>query len=516
MNQPDRVEEHFKTDGLFIVALNIEIDRFVESGHFVVGDGVADNVPSLSKNYRADIVQTIQKNFDAIHQYTANFNLRAYLKALPEEVTSTLASVDEIPHDLILLKTKCLTLHHAKNTIRMIREGLALLDASVLEKAEEIQQSKLDAFIKKMLEEERSMDFAPFNLEQMKMFSTQLQAYYAKPEHWNERCNLDQLISGQLPAQRKHGTRDLSTVERIRLLFKNSRDGRNVIPAWDGKIPSALKELRDKYWAVAQTRHECEEASKRLNVLRSLPDGEKGVAPSTPVWMQSATRAFSGTSSARLSLRPTVRPDRKATSAIPLLDQYFSSNQWEGMEAEDPGIQNYSTSYQNTLAEDFDRISGAPTEAYVSAMTKNAQLAKQQLNPFGLTTGEASAAGMNCLIHSMLAGVGITDNDNISLAQKFRTLLVARLREKDERLGETEFLNSFGSHPANLIDLINEYFPDADVGVRIYTPLPGGGLLFNNPDSVGGTGGQSRKNTIAVMWVGNHYEPIQTIGSDAI
>jgi hypothetical protein len=488
-----------------IQRLNEEINRFIESGNFIVGDSETNNIASLDGSYRSDLVNQLRNHYGPKPGYSANFDLRAYLEALPKEVASTLAPIEEVHQDLILLRSRVFNLCQAEYAFRMSRQRLGDVDASVLEQAQDIMNSELESFTEKLFTNESPMDFAPFTLKQMKAFSANLKDYYQKPDHWNDRFNLNQFVSRQLSARSTSGDTALQR-----------RDGKNDSPAWNGEFPSALVKLRDKYWAVAQTRHECEEARRRLRDLPSLPDGGKDKAPSTPVLMQSATHAFSSTSSARLSLRLTVRPDRKATAAIPLLDQYFSSNQWEGMEAEDPGIQNYSTSYGNTLAEDFDPISGAPTEAYVSAMTKNAQLAKQQLKLFGLTTGEASAAGMNCLIHSMLAGVGITDNDTIGLAQEFRTLLIARLREKNERLGEAEFLNSFGSHPANLIDLINEYFPEADVGVRIYTPLPGGGLLFNNPESVGGTGGWSRKNEIAVMWVGNHYEPIQTIGPDAI
>lgn len=255
----------------------------------------------------------------------------------------------------------------------------------------------------------------------------------------------------------------------------------------ESKVPDTLLKLREKIRTTVQ----CEQvyASALGGRLGSI-----GKQPSLP------TGEFH------------IDPD--ACAAIEVLDKAFSGNQLE--DVRDPSSELAKTRQRDNygaFSADFDAKTGEPTDEYVTQMTAYADLARQRLASLGLQTGHASGAGNNCMIHSILDAMGIQGEANITLAAELRQDLIERLAAHDEPLQLYEYLDSFGTHPAHLIDIINTRFPDANIGMRIYMPLPNGGLHFVNPDAYGGTERVQRQNTVAIMWVGNHYEPIKVIRS---
>lgn len=156
-----------------------------------------------------------------------------------------------------------------------------------------------------------------------------------------------------------------------------------------------------------------------------------------------------------------------------------------------------------------DEFKGGVGSGHDRSMAAHVAGARATLAAAGLTTRPASGLGANCLIHSILDQVGISGRSGTLMAAEIRTELVKRLREREGiALAPAEHLESFGPHVAHLVDIINDRLPRADLAVRIYAPTEDGGLVTANGEEEGGSNGRKRSNAVAVMWVGQHYEPI--------
>lgn len=482
--------------------LNQEIENFMKSGTF---NGLAGATPSLDEEQRTGLVKSMREFYSASPHVLKRFDLRAYLDSLAAKVPGMNLSDDQpLPEDLIRLRTKIIELQQAEKALSLNYSNLRKADISIFEQAADIQEKGLNALLQNLDDPAVSQAFSPLDREQVHTLKKELDEFYAAPDNWNERFDLGQHIAGLLgtdPGDAQQTPRKLSKNK-----FKSSTAHTAAAPKRKGDIPAALLALRDRIWAVAQARHEYAITAQRLKNLRTQSFVMTQTQRTDSIAKPSGPHAKDFSRSLSIS---NIAFDPRAIAAVPVLDDYLPSEPLEPVSAEEADELRTSALNRRAFGADFDVHTNAPTQEYVDAMTANARHARITLGRAGLETGVASGAGSNCLIHSILDGMGITGEDNLNLANGLRQALIARLGARGESLGVFEYLNTFGSHPATLVDLINERFPGADVGLRIYTPLPGGGLFFSNPESEGGTTNQPRRNTIAVMWVGNHYEPIK-------
>lgn len=483
-----------------IKKLNQEVEHFVKSGTF---NGVAGATQPLDEEQRAALVKAMREFYGAAPHVLRRFDLHAYLGM-------NLSDDQPLPDELVQLRTKIIELQQAENALSLNYSTLRNADTLVLEEAAAIQEDGLNALLKNLDDPAVSQDFSPLNREQVHSLRKEMEQFYANPDNWNERFAIGQHIARVL--ETGSGDAQQPPPGPSKRESKSRTTHAAAEPKRKGDIPVSVLALRDMIWAAAQARHVYAMTAQRLKDVKAPaffmtePQWTGYIAqPSEP----QATGFSRSLSSSDIAFDP------RAIRAVQVLDENLPSEPLEPVRAEEAEELRTSALNRKAFGADFDVDTNAPTQEYVDAMTVNARHARITLGRVGLETGVASGAGSNCLIHSILDGMGITGEDNLNMANGLRQDLITRLGARGEPLGLFEYLNTFGSHPATLVDLINERFPGADVGLRIYTPLPGGGLFFSNPESEGGTTNQARRNTIAVMWVGNHYEPIKMKNPEA-
>lgn len=440
----------------------------------------------------------IKKKMQGFYSVPENFRQRYDLSLHQNEIETD----DESAKKLAELRNDLMALAQLKNAKALVEADLMVDPNTADIVAESIDILEME--VKQLTEQLLSMH-PKGSMEQL---TSKMKKFYAEPKNAPREFDVDATEANAtevdttttahvVPTERLSWREKL--LQKARRSAKTSRTKRDVSgttsapkelnrpsaqsTSIDPRTRAALIELRNKLRSTRQFELEVLNAYKRIS--------GKEVAP--------IERVSSSPGPQRIGINPS------ATAAIAVLDREFARSQLEDVA---PGA---ATQIDKTLHGDFDVTTGQPTDAYVLGMMEHANAARPRLLNAGLTTGVASGLGNNCMIHSMLDCIGITGEANIAMAQSLRYDLFNRMAANGEVLGLDQYLDTFGAHPAHLIDLINEQFPDADIAVRIYTPLPGGGLHCVNQDAAGGTGNTSRANTVAIMWVGNHYEPIRTV-----
>ncbi|MGI4937077.1 MAG: hypothetical protein ACRYF5_10080, partial [Janthinobacterium lividum] len=134
--------------------------------------------------------------------------------------------------------------------------------------------------------------------------------------------------------------------------------------------------------------------------------------------------------------------------------------------------------------------------------------ARRRLAELGLMTISATGSDANCQIDAMLGLIDIRDTRERTIAADVRAELTARLAKSGIALDPAEQLDLDGPHLAMLIDILNERYPHADFGVKIYTPSSAGVLRLTNPRALTGTTAAPRSNMLPLLRVRYHYEKI--------
>lgn len=210
-------------------------------------------------------------------------------------------------------------------------------------------------------------------------------------------------------------------------------------------------------------------------------------------------------------LRPTTQgtvPRAAVRQGHAMLNAAFPANAL-GVRTHNPALANVTGSAELAKPRKaaaqrnvFGGVAGIVAEQ--ARLVSQARLTLQAIN---LTTGPASTTGANCLIDSILQQVGIPADQRRLEAASIRVELREAERRAGRRLGAREPLMDSGPQFRNLIDIVNRRHPLADVAVHVVLPAAGGELVMLDEDA-SGTHPVPRANNVAIMWVGNHYEPI--------